>query len=404
MEISENIQLTEKNLLMKQIYLILLLAILIQSMSLLAAPQTKIEQYDISAEKITDQVYVLSVAWSKTSFINSAIIVGDKGVLLITAQMSPVAPSLETKIKELTGKPVTHVFNMASDTFHFHANQYFKERGAELIGHKALKYTQASTEVIFDDYFSMSFGEEVLTARHTLAHNNAQTIVYLEKSNVMLLGDAFRTNKLVYTGYHGVQGHLDGFNQAYDMANDKTLIVSGHKDLRLFSQREELKQAGETLSAFARLVGKKHKAGMSVADMTVDQELLEALAIYPIYLEQPELIKYNIIQLIELEFRPTYEIDSIALQAYEGQYQTSDGNLLKVRVNNGLLFLMQEGKFNFALSPLSPEKFELKGRTDSSHMLFHLSPGGQVIGISSKMPKDSYYEKLIPAKIHKKTQ
>ncbi|NQZ07180.1 MAG: hypothetical protein HRT35_08460 [Algicola sp.] len=387
---------------MKKVYLILLVVILAQSLSVLAATPTKIEQYDITSEKITDQVYVLSVAWSKTSFINSAIIVGDKGVLLITAQMSPVAPSLEAKIKELTGKPVTHVFNMASDTFHFHANQYFKERGADLIAHKALKYSQASTEILFEDNFSMSFGDEVLTARHTLAHNSAQTIVYLENSNVMLLGDAFRTDKLVYTGYHGVQGHLDGFNQAYDMANDKTLIVSGHKGLRLFSQREDLKQAGETLSNFARLVGKKHSAGMSVADMTADQELLKAVAIYPIYRDRPELIKYNIIQLIELEFRPAYVIDSKALQAYEGQYQANDGNLLEVSVNNGLLFVMQEGKFNFALSPLSPEKFELKGRTDSSHMLFHFSVDGQVTGISPKMPKDSYYEKRIPAVIHQK--
>ncbi|NQZ88809.1 MAG: hypothetical protein HRT54_14640 [Colwellia sp.] len=389
---------------MKKIYLILLVAILAQSLSVLAATPTKIEQYDITAEKITDQVYVLSVAWSKTSFINSAIIVGDKGVLLITSQMSSVAPSLEAKIKELTGKAVTHVFNMASDYFHYDANQYFKERGAELIAHKALKYTRASTEILFDDKFSMSFGDEVLTARHTLAHNNGQTIVYLENSNVMLLGDAFRTNKLVYTGYHGVQGHLDGFNQAYDMANDKTLIVSGHKDLRLFSQREELKLAGETLSNFARLVGKKHRAGMSVADMTADQELLKAVAIYPIYRDRPELIKYNIIQLIELEFRSAYVIDSKALQAYEGQYQANDGNLLKVSVNNGLLFVMQEGKFNFALNPLSPEKFELKGRTDVSHMLFHFSPDGQVTGISPKMPKDSYYEKLIPAETHQKIQ
>ena len=186
------------------------------------------------------------------------------------------------------------------------------------------------------------------------------------------------------------------------MANDKTLIVSGHKDLRLFSQREELKQAGETLSNFARLVGKKHKEGMSIADMTADQELLNALAIYPIYREKPELIKYNIIQLVELEFRPTYEIDSDDLQAYEGQYQASDGNLLEVGVKKGLLFVMQEGKFKFALNPLSPEKFELKGRTDSSHMLFHFSTDGKIIGISPKMPKDSYYEQRIQAEMHQK--
>lgn len=387
---------------MKKVYLILLVAILAQSLSALAANEKKIEQYDITAEKITDQVYVLSAAYSETSFINSAIVIGDKGVLLITAQMEPVAPSLEAKIKELTIKPITHVFNPASDYFHYNANEYFRGRGAELIGHKALRYTQASTDILFDDYFSMSFGDEVLTAHHTLAHNNAQTIVFLEKSNVMLLGDAFRTNKLVYTGYHGVQGHIDGFNRAYDIANEKTLIVSGHKDLKLFSQREELKQAGDTLSNFARLVGEKHNAGMSIEDMTSDQELLKALDIYPIYRDQPELIKYNIIQLVELEFRPTYEIDSKALQAYEGQYQASDGNFLKVSVNNGLLFVMQEGKFNFALNPLSLEKFELKGRTDSSHMLFHFSPDGQVTGISSKMPKDSYYEKLIPSEIHQK--
>ncbi len=387
---------------MKKAYLILLIAILSLSLSTLAAASTKVESYDITAEKITDQVYVLSVAWSKTSFINSAIVVGDNGVLLITSQMSTVAPSLEAKIKELTGKSVTHVFNMASDTFHFHANQYFKERGAQLIAHKALKYTQARTEMLFDDSFSMSFGDEVLTARHTLAHNNAQTIVYLEKSNVMLLGDAFRTDKLIYTGYHGVQGHVDGFNLAYNMADDKTLIVSGHKGLRLFSQREELKRAGKTLSNFAQLVGKKHKAGMSVAEMTADQELLQAVAIYPIYRDEPELIKYNIIQLVELEFRPTYTLDEKTLLTYEGRYQASNGNLLTVTLNNGLLFVSHNGKFNFALNPLSPEKFELKGRTDSSHVVFQFSSDGKITGMSPKMTKDNYYDKLIPRETHQK--
>ena len=245
--------------LMKNTHLMLLIVLLSFSLSILAQTETKIKQYDITSTKVNDQVYVLSVAWNETTFLNSAIIIGDKGVLLITAQMLSVAPSLEAKIKELTDKPITYVFNPASDYFHYDANEYFKERGAKLIAHKALKFTQASTEILFDDYFSMSFGDEVLTAHHTLMHNNAQTIVYLEKSNVMLLGDAFRTNKLVYTGYHGVQGHLDGFNKAYDLANDKRLIVSGHKDLRLFSQREELKQASETLRNFARLVGKKFR-------------------------------------------------------------------------------------------------------------------------------------------------
>lgn len=389
---------------MKNAHLILLIVLLSFSLSTLALTETKIKQYDITSTKVTEQVYVLSAAYSEKSFINSAIVIGDEGVLLITAQMEPVAPSLEAKIKELTDKPITYVFNPASDYFHYHANEYFKERGAQLIAHKSLKYTQASTGILFDDYFSMSFGEEVLTAHHTLAHNNAQTIVYLEKSNVMLLGDAFRTNKLVYTGYHGVEGHLDGFDKAYNIANDKTLIVSGHKDLRLFSQRAELKQASETLSNFARLVGKKYRAGMSVTDMTEDPELLKTVAIYPIYRDEPELIEYNITQLIELDFQPTYAIDNIALQAYEGQYQAKDGNLLKVKINDGLLFVMQEGKFNFALNPLSAEKFELKGRTDSSHMMFHFSHDGKVTGVSSHMPKDSYYEKRIPTLIHKKMQ
>ncbi|WP_164078295.1 hypothetical protein [Alteromonas facilis] len=368
----------------------------------MARTQTEIEQFDITSEKITERVYVLSAAYSETSVINSAIVIGDKGVLLITAQMEPVAPSIEAKITDLTNKPVTHVFNPASDYFHYHANEYFRERGAISIGHKALKYTQASIDIAFGDYFSMSFGDELLTAYHTLAHNNAQTIVYLEKSNVMLLGDAFRTNKLVYTGYHGVQGHLKGFEQAFNIANDKTLIVSGHKDLKLFSQREELKLAGETLSNFARLVGEKHKADMSVEDMTKDKELLAAVDIYPIYREQPDLIKYNISQLIELDFQPSYAIDNKALQSYEGQYQANDGNTIEVSIDNGLLFVMQEGKFSFALNPISPEKFELKGRTDSSQMLFHFSPEGNIIGISPNMPKDSYYENLIPNLMHNK--
>ena len=162
---------------MKNACLILWVFLMTQSFSAVATTPTETGQYAITSEKINEQVYVLSAAYSETSFINSAIVIGDNGVLLITAQMEAVAPSLETKINELTNKPITHVFNPASDYFHYDANDYFKERGAQSIAHEALKYTQASTDILFDDFFSMSFGDEVLTAHHTLAHNNAQTIV-----------------------------------------------------------------------------------------------------------------------------------------------------------------------------------------------------------------------------------
>jgi len=361
------------------------------------------KEYEITANKVTDQVFVLSVAWSKTSFINSAIVVGDKGVMLITAQMSPVAPSLEAKIKELTGKPVTHVLNVASDTFHYHANDYFKERGAELISHKELQYTEASTQILFDRHFSMQFGSELVTATYTRAHTKGQTIVYLKNSNVMLLGDAFRTDKLVYTGYHGVEAQLSGFAEAYEIANDHTLIVSGHKGEQLFSKRHALKQASTALNTFSKLVGKKHKAGMTLEQMISDKELQGAVNIYPIYQEKPSLIKYNIMQLIGTEFTQAYNISDSDLNTYVGSYQGDNGSIFKVDVVDGHLFIMEKGKFLFKLTSMSKDKFYIwKSSTASFYMQFHFSSDGKVIGVSPKIPEDSYYAPIIPTGIRKR--
>lgn len=377
---------------------------LVQASLVQASPEQEIgKEYEITANKITDQVFVLSVAWSKTSFINSAIVVGDKGVMLITAQMEPVAPSLEAKIKKLTGKPVTHVLNVASDTFHYHANDYFKERGAELISHSELQYTQASTQILFDRKLSMQFGSELVTATYTRAHSKGQTIVYLENSNVMLLGDAFRTDKLVYTGYHGVEGQLSGFAQAYEIANDQTLIVSGHKGERLFSKRDALKQASATLSTFSELVGKKHKAGMTLEQMISDKELQSAINIYPIYKEKPSLIQYNIKQLIETEFTESDSISDSALQTYVGTYQSDKGSLFKVDLVNGHLFIKEKGKFLFKLTYMSENKFYVwKSSTESFYMQFHFSSEGKVIGVSPKIPEGSYWAPIIAKGIRQK--
>jgi len=361
------------------------------------------DEYEITANKVTDEVFVLSVAWSKTSFINSAIVVGDEGVMLITAQMSPVAPSLEAKIKELTGKPVTHVLNVASDTFHYHANDYFKERGAEVISHKELQYTEASTQILFDRYFSMQFGNELVTATYTRAHTKGQTIVYLKNSNVMLLGDAFRTDKLVYTGYHGVEAQVSGFAQAYEIANDQTLIVSGHKGEQLFSKRHALKQASDTLITFSKLVGKKHNAGMTLEQMISDKELQSTVSIYPIYQEKPSLIKYNIMQLIETEFTQGYNISDSALKTYVGNYQGDNGSVFKVKIVDGHLFIMEKGKFLFKLTSMSKDKFYIwKSSTDAFYMQFHFSSDGKVIGVSPNIPEKSYYTQIISTGLRQK--
>lgn len=365
--------------------------------------QAKEKTYEIASSKIADNVFVLSVAWSETSFINSVIVVGDKGVMLITAQMSPVAPSLEAKIKELTGKPITHVLNVASDTFHHHANDYFKQRGAEIISQKELQYSEASTQVMFEHEFSMQFGTELVTATYTPAHAKGQTIVYLENSNLMLLGDAFRTDKLVYTGYNGVKGQLSGFAQAYEIANDETLIVSGHKGEQLFSKRAALKKASDTLAKFAALVGQKYKAGMPVEQMIGDQALKDAVSIYPIYQKQPSLIQYNINQLIETEFTEEFEVTDPELETFVGSYQHNSGSIFEVETRDGYLFIKEKGKFLFKLKAMAKDKFYVwKSETACFYMQFEFSPDGKVIGVSPEIPRESYWLNVIATGKRKK--
>lgn len=359
--------------------------------------------YEIETHKVTDHVYVLSVAWSDTSVINSAIVIGDHGVMLITAQMLPVAPSLEAKIAELTDKPITHVLNVASDTFHHHANDYFRQRGADIISQKEVGYSDASTQILFDRDFSIDFGNERVTATYTRAHAKGQTIVHLKNSNVMLLGDAFRTDKLIYTGYHGVTGQVSGFAQAYDIANDDTVIVSGHKGERLFSNRVALKQASDVLVNFSALVGKKYQLGMTVDQMIDDNELQNAVSIYPIYKQQPSLLQYNIRQLIDTEFTQQYPVSDSQLRTFVGSYHDNKGSHFEVDLADGHLFVGENGKFLFKLTAMAEDKFYIwKSDSTAFYMQFHHASDGRVMGISPEIPEGSYWLNVIPQGVRQK--
>jgi len=63
---------------------------------------------------------------------------------------------------------------------------------------------------------------------------------------------------------------------------------------------------------------------------------------------------------------------------------------------------MEKGKFLFKLTSMSKDKFYIwKSSTDAFYMQFHFSYG-KIIGVSPKLPEDSYWAKVIPTGIRQK--
>jgi len=115
---------------MKKIFSIFLLFIVINN----------VQAFELSTEKVTDNIYALVGEIGPRSYENHALnntmgfIVTDKGVVLVSSGASPAGAALiEKAIEKVTPKPINWVVNIGTQDHHWLGNSYFAEKGAEII-------------------------------------------------------------------------------------------------------------------------------------------------------------------------------------------------------------------------------------------------------------------------------
>tara|TARA_R110000765_G_scaffold222003_1_gene326090 strand:+ start:15940 stop:17136 length:1197 start_codon:yes stop_codon:yes gene_type:complete len=370
----------------------------------LFAPQLVAQaKYDV--KKVNKNVYILTELWQGNANGNLGVVIGKDQVLLINAMMLNSAPSLEQEIRKITDLPISYVINSDSDPYNHHANAYFADKGATIVSHYNMKYSQAYHDILFKDSISIPIGDEVVTAYHTPSHTLDHIDVHLEKSNVLFMSDGFKTNWLTYTGPNGLEGLVTGIDKAISLSDEHTIIVSGNtsKNPRFyFGAKDQLITNKKVYIEFAKRVAQLYKKGLPADEMSLDTKLNDIVKGLEAYPNFKPYLKYQIEELLEVDFSKSYKLTHTQLMTYVGLYKLTDTTLIEIIFEDGKLFARQEGAFYFELKPINKNTFDFKGSTSNDHLKFKISSSGEIVSVSPILEKNGWWSNVIAQGNYKK--
>ena len=183
---------------------------------------------------------------------NVGVYVGDDGVLVIDSLFPALGKNIVAEITKLTKKKIRFAINTHIHPDHIGGNEALAEQGAIILAHdsvrgkmlKRLRWPRDSGSfgpppapaarpfLTYSEAIRFHFdGEEVRAFLAPAAHTDGDTFVYFPSSNVLHLGDVFRTTSYpVIDVYNGgtLRGTIVALERAMEMANSDTKVIPGH--------------------------------------------------------------------------------------------------------------------------------------------------------------------------------
>jgi len=184
---------------------------------------------------------------------NIGVQVGPDGVLLVDSLFAPLADKLVAAVKQVTDEEIRFLVNTHIHIDHVGGNENLAERGVLIFAHDntRLRFFEQRSRfpraggsfvpqqpegarplITFNDTMSFHLnGEEVRAFLAPPAHTDGDVFVYFPESDVLHLGDVYRTTSYpiidIYNG-GSLRGTIAAMDKAIEIAGPETKIIPGH--------------------------------------------------------------------------------------------------------------------------------------------------------------------------------
>lgn len=206
----------------------------------LALPSPSAAQQNMDNVQIRTHAVAGSVYYLEGQGGNIGLSVGEDGVVMIDDQFAPLTDRILAAIRQLNTGEIRFVINTHVHGDHTGGNENLGRMGILILARDEVRVRLVASErpdealpvLTFSDAITVHLnGEEVRTIPVPPAHTDGDSYIHFVGSDVLHLGDVFRTNAFPFIDLANggtLQGTIDALGIAAGMAGPNTRIIPGH--------------------------------------------------------------------------------------------------------------------------------------------------------------------------------
>lgn len=196
--------------------------------------QTDYSQVQIIPHQVRGSVYYLEGAGG-----NIGLSVGEDGVVMIDDQFAPLTDKILAAIRNINNGEIRFLINTHVHGDHTGGNENLGKQGIVILARDTVRVrmvpnspVEALPILTFTDDISIHLnGEELMIMPVPSAHTDGDSFIYFMNSDVLHMGDVFRTTGFPYIDLANggtLQGTLEALAIAIGMVGPDTIIIPGH--------------------------------------------------------------------------------------------------------------------------------------------------------------------------------
>ncbi len=204
---------------------------------LLLSSATRADENPVTAEKLSDSVYVLFGQGG-----NIAASVGEDGIYIIDDQFAKLSNDIKKTISDLKPGSAEFVINTHHHGDHTGGNENFAKAGAHVIAHDNVHKRLEEKHGANSDYLPrISFGhdlklhfnnEHAHVVHYAHAHTDGDSVIFFNNDNIVHMGDIyFNFGSLPFVDVDSggsVDGILAAVNDVIKQIDERTIVIPGH--------------------------------------------------------------------------------------------------------------------------------------------------------------------------------